>query len=559
MTSKNRSRSRTRLLVAGSVTAAVALAAAGLGIANAATALPQLSFVVATPNVTAQRYVEGNQGYVYLDFGTHVIAGAEPFEIRAKRKSYKDPIVAQQIVTKKGKRTAVTLPAGMVTGWGGLKDFTSVSIKDASGKVVRSYTVDFCPGSYDSARTRRDAPPSTPYPQGCEGSNPFVLGAVWGIQAGWNAQVGATPQYTRDSPPMDLVEGNYVVSVGINKKYVDYFKIPAKQSSATVNLTVVTGEDHGGGPGAEPSGAPEPTPTSSAALAARANLARAAAKAAGVAPAAEHVHISEGDASRQVAAFSPDLRPPARRPVTLPKAAAAAQAGPRPDLRTLPAWGIQLQTGKDLGEGAPPNNLYLTFGATVWNGGTSPLVVDGFRRTGTELMDAYQYFFDAKGKQVGSVPAGTMEWDKREGHKHWHFTDFASYRLLGADKKLVVKSTKEAFCLANTDAVDYTLPNAKWRPSNNDLATSCGQNTSVAVREVLDIGNGDTYGQYLPGQSFDVTSLANGTYYIQVLANPNKKLTESNTANNSSLRKVTLSGAGATRKVTVASVDGIDG
>ena len=29
-------------------------------------------------------------------------------------------------------------------------------------------------------------------------------------------------------------------------------------------------------------------------------------------------------------------------------------------------------------------------------------VVDGFRRTGTELMDAYQYFFDAKGKALQS-------------------------------------------------------------------------------------------------------------------------------------------------------------
>ena len=26
-------------------------------------------------------------------------------------------------------------------------------------------------------------------------------------------------------------------------------------------------------------------------------------------------------------------------------------------------------------------------------------------------MDAYQYFFDANGKQVGYTPAGTMEWD----------------------------------------------------------------------------------------------------------------------------------------------------
>jgi hypothetical protein len=259
---------------------------------------------------------------------------------------------------------------------------------------------------------------------------------------------------------------------------------------------------------------------------------------------------TEGDPGRQVSAFSPDLRPPARRPAAVAKA--AAPKGPRPDLRSLPAWGIELEKSED-------GKAYINFGATVWNGGTSPLVVDGFRRTGTELMDAYQYYFDAKGKQVGSSQAGTMEWDKRPGHMHWHFTDFAQYRLLKADKKVAVISGKEAFCLANTDAVDYTIADAKWRPSNTDLATSCGQNTSVAVRQVLDIGNGDTYGQYLPGQSFDVTNLPNGTYYIEVLANPSKKLAETDTGNNASLRKVVLGGTKANRTLTVPPHQGITG
>ena len=108
-------------------------------------------------------------------------------------------------------------------------------------------------------------------------------------------------------------------------------------------------------------------------------------------------------------------------------------------------------------------------------------------------------------------------------------------------------------------AVDYTIPKAKWRPGNTDLASSCGQNTSVAVREVLDIGSGDTYGQYLPGQSFEVTDLPNGTYYIETLANPDKKLAESNTENNSSVRKVVLGGTPEKRTLRVPAVHGLDG
>jgi hypothetical protein len=148
-----------------------------------------------------------------------------------------------------------------------------------------------------------------------------------------------------------------------------------------------------------------------------------------------------------------------------------------------------------------------------------------------------------------------MEWDPRDGHTHWHFTDFASYRLLDASQQEIVRSQKEAFCLANTDAIDHLVPNANWKPSNTDLHTACGEQGSLAVREVLDVGSGDTYAQYLPGQSFDISDLANGTYYIQVIANPEKRLQETNLKNNVALRKVILSGEPGKRTVTVPAHD----
>ncbi|MGA5301408.1 lysyl oxidase family protein [Nucisporomicrobium flavum] len=522
--------SRTRLLTAGAVTAAVALAGAGVGIAGAAADTPPLAFSLATPNVTAERYVYGDEVYLYLDLGVNVIAGKDPFEVRATRKSYADPIVAQQYVVKNGKRKAVALPAGMVTDWNGLKDFTTITIKDASGAQVASYQTDFCPNDYSSTRTRRDAPADTPYPQGCNGYNPFNLGAVWGIQAGWNAGVASMP----NKENFDLAAGSYTATVTLNQKYRDYFKIPADQGTAQVNLTVETvREDERGIETAK----------------ARVKAAKAGDDTSAKVAAAQHgEHAGQGDKALQVAAYDPAFRPPAKAPRAMKLSSIAS--GPRPDLRSLPAWGISMseEDGK----------TFVNFGATVWNAGTSPLLVDGFRRTGTELMDAYQYFFDAKGKEVGSVAAGTMEWDAREGHRHWHFTDFAQYNLLGADKKLAVRSGKEAFCLANTDSVDYTIPNAKWRPGNTDLSSSCGQNTAVAVREVLDIGNGDTYTQDRPGQSFEITDLPNGTYYIEVKANPSNKLSELSTSNNTALREIRLGGTPGARTLEVPSVHGLD-
>jgi hypothetical protein len=522
---------RTRALVAGAVATAVGISAAGMGVADAATAPPPLSFTRATSSVVAERYVWGDESYLYFDLGIHVIAGNDPFEIRAARKSYADPIVANQLVVKNGKTKTVTLPAGMVTDFGGLKDFTRVTIKDAAGAQVASYSTDFCPNSYESARTRRDAPADTPYPQGCADSNPFTLGSVWGIQAGWNAPTSSMPR-TGD---LDVPDGDYTATVTLNKVYQDYFKIAADSSTLSVDVKVKTiKEDEQGVEAAK----------------AKIKAARAGDDPAAAAAVAEHgEHAGEGDPSLQISAYQPEFRPPAKKPKAV--RAAAIPRGPRPDLRALPAWGISLsQEGE---------KAYVNFGATVWNGGTSPLLVDGFRQTGTELMDAYQYFFDAKGKEVGSVAAGTMEWDPREGHMHWHFTDFAQYNLLSSDKTQAVRSGKEAFCLVNTDAVDYTIPNAKWRPQNTDLSSSCGQNTAVAVREVLDIGNGDTYSQERPGQSFEVTDLPNGTYYIEVKANPVNRLTELSTTNNTSLRKVVLGGTPTARTLEVPPVNGIAG
>ena len=72
-----------------------------------------------------------------------------------------------------------------------------------------------------------------------------------------------------------------------------------------------------------------------------------------------------------------------------------------PDLVALPAYGISVfhddQTGLDL----------LSFGADVWNAGPSPLVVEGFRRSGAAIMDAYQVFYTA-GRPAGAVRIGTM-------------------------------------------------------------------------------------------------------------------------------------------------------
>ncbi|MFI1224176.1 MULTISPECIES: lysyl oxidase family protein [unclassified Streptomyces] len=572
------------IAAAVAVTAGVVAAAPD---AKTAEPTPKLGLVAASTSVTLDSWKE-DPG-VYLDLGTYLTSENGAFELKVTRKSYKDPVVATQIFRNGKKTTTKALPAGLVKDFSGLPDFAQIAVTDAAGKTVLNKTEAFCPNNA-SGRIRPDAPANSKYPQSCT-VNPFTLGSVWGVENGWASNTYAG--YYSD--PVQLAAGTYTAKISVTKKYRDLFGIADKPQTVKVVVRERSWEEgEGEGAPAEPrSAAPKSAASGHEGHAGHAGHGQAA-----EAPAAPSAHAGHGAPARTEApatrttgagptfnvghgpyppappalpwalkkeslqrqAFSaatvgdragqtdgsrqaPGAQPNAKRPT----GKATVPDVPKPDLRSLPAYGITVSEGYE----EEPDKDYLAFSANVWNAGPAKLVVDGFRSPGKELMDAYQYFYDADGKQVGYTPTGTMEWDPRPGHEHWHFTDFASYRLLKADQKESVRSGKEAFCLANTDAVDYTVKNANWHPDNTDLSTACGQENSISVREVLDVGSGDTYTQDLPGQSFDITDLPNGTYYIQVLANPENRLQETNHANNSALRKVVLGGKKGARTVKV--------
>ncbi|MEV1085061.1 lysyl oxidase family protein [Streptomyces sp. NPDC050211] len=533
-------RSALAVSAALAVVAGVAATAPGAGAAPSTTpGKPKLKLIAASNAVTAERWEwEGETG-ISMDLGTYVTVDNAPLEIKIKRKSYKDPIVAQQILRDGTKTTTKTLPAGLVKDFTGLPGFLEVSFKNTAGQEVAKTKGTFCPNNA-SGRIRPDGAATNHYPESCP-TNPFTLGSVWGVEKGWASNASA---FGYDKP-VDLPVGEYTAKVRVAKKYRDLLGIPNDQP--TIKVTVRQESDGGGGVGltshsghsghsghqaaghAGHHGPDAPIPGALSHALEDRGLAH---------------HLGDGRGHTDGSRIAPALKPATKRPT----GRASVPDVPKPDLRSLPAFNIGISDGED---GDVPGKDYLAFSANVWNAGPAPLVVDGFRSPGKELMDAYQYFYDASGKQVGYTPTGTMEWDGREGHDHWHFTDFASYRLLSADQTKEVRSGKEAFCLANTDAVDYTVKNANWKPYNTDLSTACGEENSISVREVLDVGSGDTYTQNIPGQSFDITDVPNGTYYIQVIANPEKRLKETRTTNNVALRKVVLGGAPGARTVKV--------
>jgi hypothetical protein len=218
-----------------------------------------------------------------------------------------------------------------------------------------------------------------------------------------------------------------------------------------------------------------------------------------------------------------------------------------PDVIALPAWGISTFTrrGRDL----------LAFNATEWNAGPGTLVVEGFRGRDQDLMDAYQYFL-VDGQPVGRAPIGQMEFHPK--HHHWHFRQFTEYSLLDADDGEVAVSGKQSWCLANTDAIDLSVPNANWGAFGGDVFTMCGGPGALWIREVLDVGWGDTYAQYIAGQAFDITDLPNGEYYIRVHVNPTGSIVEGSADNNVEDRLIVLRGRPGARRVIVPPWHGID-
>jgi hypothetical protein len=328
-------------------------------------------------------------------------------------------------------------------------------------------------------------------------SDPFQLANAWGIQRGW----GVDDAFITARVPL----GKYKVTINITRLWQRILHLTPRTS--TVNLTVKV---------VKPSSCGFPCIGASA-----------------------RRHRNPHGALPVLPTNVPTLDSPP--PSSLP------------DLSPLPSWGIRVQHFR----GVHPTDQ-VTFGATVWSGGKSRLDVEGFRTLGAPVMKAYQYFWK-NGRIIGRARAGTMGFDDKTGHTHWHFEQFAQYRLLATNKTTIVKSRKVGFCIAPTDPVNLLLPHAMWQPNFTGFFNgTCGSQAALSVQEMMPIGWGDTYQQFLPGQAFNITHVPNGTYYIEVIANPNKVLHETNYHNNVSLRKIILGGTPGHRTVKVPAVHGID-
>lgn len=462
-----------RLLAVASI-AAAPLALAGASPAPVQAVEPEPAFVLDAP----EKLIEyGNGKRIHTDFGAAALAEDAPFEIWTQRLSYDEDLTT----TWQSPGGPVVLGTGLTGDLNRLDDFLTVAFKPVTNNATPAFTETFdaCIGE-QTWRISPDSPFKSDFPRWC-GSfyNPYALGSVQGV-----AQGHASTLLGWDAGRIKIKPGRYDLRISISDTYAGGLGFNEQQSLVLQRLVVKT---YDGCRGCRETRPQEPETV-------------------------DRTPVAEEPTGPGVSSLE-DLPP----------------GTPTPDLRSLPAFNIQLNS----------KGTQLRFSANVWNGGNSPLVVDGFRVDET-TMDAYQYFLDEDGDEVAHQQVGQMIWHDDPTHNHWHFTDFAKYGLLDADLNPVAPSQKESFCLANTDAVDFTNEGAQWDVGEDDLGSVCGDQTTQSIREVLAAGWGDTYSQWQAGQSIPISGVPDGVYYLQVLANPDENLIESDTTNNESLRQVKL-------------------
>jgi len=124
-------------------------------------------------------------------------------------------------------------------------------------------------------------------------------------------------------------------------------------------------------------------------------------------------------------------------------------------------------------------------------------------------------------------------------HDHWHFEEFARYRLVKPKTgRVVASSEKVSFCVFDSIRFDGDLPGS---PGTRHYQ-GCTQDSVTG----LSIGWEDYYGSTLAGQELDIRGLRDGRYCLRNDADPGDRLVESNEGNNGRSTLVRIRGRDVT-------------
>jgi hypothetical protein len=179
-----------------------------------------------------------------------------------------------------------------------------------------------------------------------------------------------------------------------------------------------------------------------------------------------------------------------------------------------------------------PGRTLLRLTTAVANRGTGPMDLVGGAVNNDGTQQVYQRI-NLEGGGTTSRLAGNFIYHPQ--HQHIHFDGFAAYRIraIGAGNTLgpvLAEGDKVSFCLLD---VDHFNPGLAGSPPGSRYVT-CGSNQGISV------GWADVYEKDLPDQWIDVTGVPDGRYWLEVVADPENRLTESDETNNSSAIQIDI-------------------
>lgn len=172
----------------------------------------------------------------------------------------------------------------------------------------------------------------------------------------------------------------------------------------------------------------------------------------------------------------------------------------------------------------------LRFDQIAYNAGAGSLELRFVPSEGAGTPPLRQRIYASDGSHTERTAESAMEFHAIHGH--WHYSGFGLGRLYDPDGDLVAQSNKKGFCLIDVEIERWAERGngARAYSAPGCLTPDPGQDGDVVMG--ISSGWADVYNWFLADQFIDVTGVPDGAYRLEVVADPNDTLKESDETDN---------------------------
>lgn len=216
---------------------------------------------------------------------------------------------------------------------------------------------------------------------------------------------------------------------------------------------------------------------------------------------------------------------------------AGAETQRRPDLAVLAPFDFRIVYHSS---GAKR----LRFTSVIVNLGPGPFQLYGYDEDGTAVVGddllVRQQILLGNGTFLDQDTTATMFW-ARDGHNHFHAHGLTNLKLFDADGREVARSRKVGFCFLDSYRYTSTQPSVY-----NSASHVCVPAPNGRVPMGVSPKWADIYVATIAWQWIDISGLPNGTYRVEVVADPpwstGGRFLEANESNNRGWTKIRITG-----------------